>query len=553
MIKVPCRSKRSIQLLIWLTAGLLWAVTAFSCGSGNGTASRTEDLPPVVFLANKEDPGVVELYVSLNGGVDIEKLSGAMVGGGNVVDFQISPDGMLVAYVADQRFDGTFELFVSPADGIAPPATPVSGPMAGTGIAVDPGNPGRYSFDWSSDSQRIAYRATQSRADNIELYTVRANGTENVKLHPDFTTSGQNVVDFAWAPNSSRVAYTANQTLPLPSAVELYTTRPNGIGNVRVSADLVSGGNVDRFVWAPNSTRIAYRADQTTDGQFELFVTQPGQAIWDQVSLPLAASGYVRTDFAWAPNSSRLAYRADYDIFRLSDRLGLYTGRPDGTEQIIVSGGMPVSSTGVIALQWAPDSSLLTYVADQVIADQFDLFQTTPDNATPLFVRLSEFRVTGGDVTAANWSPSSSRVAYIADQNVLGFSELFTAFRSGAGLPQAVSNLNDQQSDVLNFAWSPDSSLIAFQADQDVVGVFELYTATPTGTVNYTISSVAATVGQVQQYLWEPAGAGIGYIADQDMAARFELYLSLPDGSDQAKVSGAMVVGGDVLRFAWVP
>ena len=113
--------------------------------------------------------------------------------------------------------------------------------MAGNGIAVDPVNPGRYSFDWSSDSQRIAYRATQSRADAIELYTVRANGIENVKLHPDFTTSGQNVVDFTWAPNSTRVAYTANQRLPLPSAVELYTTRPSGIGNAQQYADCLPG------------------------------------------------------------------------------------------------------------------------------------------------------------------------------------------------------------------------------------------------------------------------------------------------------------------------
>jgi Tol biopolymer transport system component len=237
-----------------------------------------------------------------------------------------------------------------------------------------------------------------------------------------------------------------------------------------------------------------------------------------------------------------------------TNKLGLFTATPEGTLGIRVSGGIiPANSLGVAAFQWAPDSSLLTYVADQNIEGQFDLFRTTPDIVTPLFVKLSQFSVIGGDVTASGWSPNSFRIAYIADQSVLGFSELFSAFRTGTGIPLLVSTLGTPESDVENFAWSPNGTLVAFRADQDFDGVIELYTAPPTGIVNNTISNVAATGGQVQQFAWEPGGAGIGYIADQDTGGQFELYLSLPDGSDGEKVSGLLVAGGSVRRFEWVP
>jgi Tol biopolymer transport system component len=553
--EIQCGPIRILRFVLLLVTGVYLGFTLSACSSGNGGGGgQTADLPPVVFLANKNDVDIVELFASLNGGEDIVTLSGAMAAGGNVVDFAISPDGLQVAYVADQRNDGTFELFVSPVDGSAPPANPVSGTMAGNGIATETDNPDRYSFAWSPDSERIAYRAAQDRAGVIELYTVRLDGTDNVKLHPDFT-AGQEVETFAWAPDASRVAYMANQS-SAAAPVKLYTSLPAGADNDRVSSDLEDEGNVDRFAWAPNSSRIAYRADQDTDEQFELFVTRPDNDLFvEKVSLPLTEDGNVSEYYAWAPDSSRLAYIAvsvlTPEVFR-SDKPALFTVQPDGTSGLRVSGSVQTGTAfGVADFQWAPDSTQLSYVADQLVKDRFDLFVTFP-NAIQIFTRVTNFAGLGA-VSAADWSADSDRIAYIADQNAVGFSELFAAPRSGRVLPQPVSNLVDPRSDVESFAWSPDSSLTAFRADQDAVGEFELYTAPPDGSVNNKVSNVSATGGQVQQFMWEPGGAGIGYIADQDTLAQRELYLSLPDGSEVAKVSGELVKGGGVLRFDWVP
>ena len=53
---------------------------------------------------------------------------------------------------------------------------------------------------------------------------------------------------------------------------------PDGSNNVKVSGTLVSGGDVDRkFSWAPDSSRIAYVADQDSDETDELYTSEPGR------------------------------------------------------------------------------------------------------------------------------------------------------------------------------------------------------------------------------------------------------------------------------------
>ena len=141
---------------------LIFGIT--SCGGdtaddNNNGGGDLADLPPVVFTADKNTKGTVELYVSSQAGEDIRKLSGNVVAGGDVADFQISPDGILVAYVADQDTNQVFELYVVNVDkSAADSEVKVSGiPMAGNGVKEM--GPGEFSFTWAPDSSRIAYLA----------------------------------------------------------------------------------------------------------------------------------------------------------------------------------------------------------------------------------------------------------------------------------------------------------------------------------------------------------------------------------------------------------
>ena len=89
-------------------------VTAFYDWASATTGSNPL---PLVFMAAKDNPPTVELYVTLDNGQTTTKLSGTMVSGGNVTGFAISPDGRFVAYRADQETKGKFELYTVPVDG----------------------------------------------------------------------------------------------------------------------------------------------------------------------------------------------------------------------------------------------------------------------------------------------------------------------------------------------------------------------------------------------------------------------------------------------------
>jgi hypothetical protein len=134
-------------------------------------ASATTGPNPLVFMAAKDSPPTVELYVTSDNGQTTTKLSGQMVAGGNVVDFAISPEGRFVAYLADQETKGLFELYTVPVGG----GTVINvSRKSGTILEVK-------DFAWAPNNSRIAFRAfngfTGNTGGNIELFTNFSSGT----------------------------------------------------------------------------------------------------------------------------------------------------------------------------------------------------------------------------------------------------------------------------------------------------------------------------------------------------------------------------------------
>jgi len=469
----------------------------------NGTKQVTDlaNLQPLVFMADKDIKGTVELYVSSEAGGDIKKLSGTLVAGGDVVDFRISPDGRFVAYVADQDTDQVFELYVSETEKlIGDKEVKVSATMAGNGIKKIV--TGDYAFSWASDSSRIAYLADQRTAGVIELFSALPNGKSNIRLSGNLG-SDRDVVEFLWAPSSQRVAFIADKNTP--GLFQLWTTSPTNAKNVLVSSLIpVGDGDVIEFAWAPEigTNRIAYLADENKDEMFELFTTRGTDPVINLISL-LQVDGSDVTEFIWAPTLQ-------------SDQLQI------------------------------------AYIADQEINDVFELFVS---NETGSFnVKASGDLVTGGDVFAFQWEPDSTLIAYNADEDTDNVVELFTTPAPLSANPvEKVSGTMAGFGVEDNFQWADDSSRIAYLADQDEINVFELYTSTPLGSQNDQTSGDLVLGGSVAEFKWDPDSEGLGYIADQDTFGVDELYISSPRGTKNAKVSGELVSGGSVSRFEWVP
>jgi hypothetical protein len=115
--------RTSVQNIFMLVAAcLLLAMLVLSCDGSSSKDGREPVIPepifpPAVFLADKNTDDVNELFAAFDDGTDIIRLSGRLTAGGDVIAFAVSPDGLLVAYLADQETDNRFELYVVPADG----------------------------------------------------------------------------------------------------------------------------------------------------------------------------------------------------------------------------------------------------------------------------------------------------------------------------------------------------------------------------------------------------------------------------------------------------
>ncbi len=559
--------KRSVSGLAVAFIGILTlSLTFISCdgsgsnGDGDGGSSKNPKFPPAVFMADKNVAGTVELYASFDDGDEIIKLSADLVSGGNVVDFKISPDGIFVAYVADQGTDQVFELYVVPVDkSDDETAVKVSVPVEGNGIKEISPDSGKYAFAWAPDSLRVGYIADP--ADLVvgffELFSSTPDGQEKDLISdlPDpLTNPGRDVKDFEWEPNSTFIAYVADQDTN--DKFELYVSpSDSNIGNRKVSGIPMVGSGIREnppvpseaylFGWAPDSSRLAYIADQDTVDIFELFTSNPDGADNRKLSGPMGFNGDV-DEFAWAPNNSKIAYLAD----QVNDPgVELYTTLPNVSVSFLKNSAGLVVGSNVTGFEWAPDSSRIAFTANKIVS-RFALYTTSPnDNNNVLVSSNSSFN---SEVISFGWAPDSSRIAYIADDFNINVLELFTT-RPAAPLVNKISGNLVAGGDVLGFEWAPNSSRVAYTADQDENDVSELYTSTPDGSVNDILSSVIVPGGGVQDFKWAPDTSGVGYIADQDTDDVFELFASQPDGSDNTKLSGDLIVDGAVFAFEWVP
>ena len=476
----------SFSIIGLLLASILILACDGSVDEDSFRQRRSSIFPPAVFIADKDVNVIDELFVAFSDGSEIIKLSDPLVARGNVAAFRISPDGIFVAYVADQDTAGVFELYVVPVDKTPnETAVKVSGTMAGNGILQLPS--GEYVFGWAPDSSRIAYVAEQNSLRVFELFTSTPDGMENdiISDLPDpLTNPDRDVQNFEREPNSTLIAYIADQDTN--EVFELYVSpSDNNTPNVKVSGTILDGSGIKElapvpsgefaFAWAPDSSRLAFLADRLIDGidEFESYTNLPNGTNILRISGPQGGDSSQVEEFAWAPNSRQIADRANQNLITAID---LFTALPD------VSSSFQQNSSGlepgqkVAAFKWSPDSLRIAFISDRSFTDFFRLFTTSPNNNNNVLV--SGGLAATSDVTVFKWAPDSLRIAYVSI--LIGdVFELLTTLRDVE--PSTLISSSLAGDDEEDFAWSPDSSRIAYIADRNIINEFELFTSTRDG------------------------------------------------------------------------
>jgi hypothetical protein len=250
-----------------------------------------------------------------------------------------------------------------------------------------------------------------------------------------------------------------------------------------------------------------------------------------------------------------VAYTAD----RLSDTsIEVFVSPPNTSAGNLKVSGTPMDGTGVAdsgqAFGWAPDSSRIAYIADQDTAGILELYTSTPDGLNnDLVSDIPPLPIVNRNVRDFQWQPSSTNIAYVADQDTDGKFELYVSPKDSNTGNLKVSGTTMTGTGLTVYDWAPDSSRIAYLADQITGGVRELFSSTPDGSANDIVSGVLVAGGEVQDFRWAPDSSGVGYRADQDIDNAIELFASQPNGNENTKLSGTLVNGGNVFSFDWVP
>ena len=150
--------------------------------------------------------------------------------GKQVYDYAWSPDGSKIAFTSDLDTPRVRELYVINADGTGNPVK-ISGPLIATGDVFD--------FAWSPNGNSIAYLADQDTDTFIDLYVSSANGGNNTSI--SMGLNGEEVTDFDWSDDSQRIAFSTGPEGRNPLSNKLYVSQPNGSGRREITPAMTSG------------------------------------------------------------------------------------------------------------------------------------------------------------------------------------------------------------------------------------------------------------------------------------------------------------------------
>lgn len=526
----------------WSALILLSGFTLSACGGGgsNGTAGTSGTAATdLVYLADNTADNVYELFATSQNGVNTTTLTQNSLAQGVDRDFEFSPDGRYVAFLRQKDTPGVTELYVDDLDNTAPPVK-VNGVLIANGNVT--------SFQWSPDSSRLAYVADQNIDLVYELYTVAPDGSQLVRVSGDMVVNGSLATDasldtpeYAWSPDGQRLAYIADQDTN--SVGELYTVLANGTSNIRINGNLVANGDVVGFKWSPDSQRVMYRADQDTNTVYELYSTLAIGLVNGKLNATPVAGGDVSARYGWSYDSQSVAFIGDLDT---DNKYELYTSGFLGANKLKVS--LPAIDV-VDDMAWLPPGSRLIYRA--VAGTRSDLYAVNADGSK--HIQLNDpLSPADTQVLAVNSAPDGSRIAFITESNSGNDFDLFSVTASGLTRNQ-INVPGVPQGEIGSFAWSPDSQSLAYRADQEVLGQSELYTTDFDGQNHTKVSGTLVTNGDVKRYKWSPDSQSLAYIADQDINNVDELYTVDKDGLDLTRISVTLLPTADVDTFKWRP
>ncbi|KAA3664299.1 MAG: hypothetical protein DWQ04_06445 [Chloroflexi bacterium] len=548
LASLQCSSRFS-RIFILLFSTLFIVTTVFATIetlSGNMNDDRdvldfklSSDGLYAIFRSDRVTDDADELYrvplIVPGGGSQPQQLSGILPSGSEVTDYEISPDGNWVVYMAPQDNVDVVDLYSVPLTGTSAAGLKLNHSLSLTGNVLD--------FAISDDSQTVVYRAHDDSDLVNELYAVPMTGGTAVKLNGTLVDSGD-VIEYAIGPaGEDRVVFLADKNEN--NTNELFTVPISGGIATQINGPLANDGDVQSFQVSTASGMVVYRANQQNNQVIELYSVPIGADNTQVVKLnPTMSLGGNVVDFDISNDGETVIYRADAQV---EDRFELFSVPIDGpdTETVKLNGALSPSVGRVLNYKISSDDAYVVYRAIQQTPGSIELYSVPLRGPAAAGAKLNDDLVENGDVTDFQISPNNSLVVYLADQNILSNFELFVVDITGPGnLAEQLHLPLGSNRDVNDFLISPDSLWVLYRADAASDDLWELFRASLTvpSTPNVRINMPLVGDQDVAEFGFAPDSGRIVYIADQVLDEKDELFIADDNLTTVGFVSTSLVV-----------
>lgn len=411
-------------------------------------------------------PGVRELFMINLDGSSRVLLSGALVTGGEVKEFEVSPDQLHAVFLADKRAQGVPELY---AVSLASPGTPAElhPNLAG----------GRGVGEYKLLNGRVLISGDLVTAGVNRLYSTGYDGSGFMAISQAGNAGGEGVIKFDSDPLGDAIVYLGD--LDTAGVKELYLTDINASVQSKVSQPAAGSGSVKEFALV-GKTHVLYLGDLDTNGRNELYQRDlVGLSAPVKLNPPLPAGGNVmRFSSFW---------------------------------RSVLVNGSPVLVPGVV------------YVADGIINDRFELFRTLDLNVAA--EKISGNMNQAGDIFDYALSPDGQYAAYIADQEVDGRFELYLKKLEDSSAPVKLAGGAGAQDVVPPLVFSGDNKSVLFVADFEKDRQRQLY-VTSEGDITRILSRARADETDIYTVKLSLDGRWAVYAGDQDKDGLDELFVA---------------------------
>jgi Tol biopolymer transport system component len=256
-------------------------------------------------------------------------------------------------------------------------------------VAAFPGGNGRIAFDSDRDA-----------GGDIDIWTMRPNGSDPINLTAD--SAAFDGIE-SWRADGRKIAFQSNRvTATNPNGTfQIFVMNADGSDPTQITFTDVN--NNDAPAWSPDGRKIVFVR--------HMFQGDPDPDVDNHDVWTMDADGSnqrnLTNNFAedqepnWSPDGKRIAFR--------SDRTGsneVYTFKPNGSmlRQLTFTPGFDGGPN------WSPDSRMIAFDTER--DGNSEIYKMRADGSHP--VRLT--RNPAFDLVAA-WSPDGRKVAFTSDRD----------------------------------------------------------------------------------------------------------------------------------------